>query len=144
MFIGEYRHILDAKKRLAIPARMRKELGERAVLTRGLDMCLFLYPMTGWQKVLEKLAQLPVGRGDTRSFTRLMLAGAQETELDNLGRILVPDYLKQYAILKKQVVITGVYDRIEIWDEERWVTYKSSAERNTDAIAEKLGELGIY
>lgn len=144
MLIGEYSHTIDAKKRLAIPSRVRKELGERAVLTRGLDTCLFLYPEKEWQKLTEKLGELPVGQASTRSFLRLMLAGAVEVELDQLGRILVPDYLKEYAGLKQKVVITGVYNRLEIWDEERWGNYKGDVEKNTDMIAEKLGELGLY
>lgn len=144
MLIGEYSHTLDTKKRLAIPAKVRKELGETAVLTRGLDNCLSLYPMPEWQKLTEKLSQLPVGQGNTRSFSRLMLAGAVEVEMDQLGRILVPDYLKNYAGLRQKVVIAGVYNRLEIWDEERWNTYKAGVEKNTDMIAEKLGELGLY
>lgn len=144
MLIGEYSHIIDAKKRLAVPSKLRKELGERAVLTRGLDTCLFLYPEKEWQKLTEKLSELPVGQASTRSFLRLMLAGAVEVELDQLGRILVPDYLKEYAGLKQKVVITGVYNRLEIWDEERWGNYKGDVEKNTDMIAEKLGELGLY
>lgn len=144
MLIGEYNHNLDPKKRLAIPAKLRKDLGERGVLTRGLDNCLFLYPEREWQKLTEKLSQLPVGQGNTRSFLRLMLAGAVEVELDGLGRILVPDYLKNYAGLKQKVVIAGVYNRLEIWDEERWANYKAGVEKNTDMIAEKLGELGLY
>lgn len=144
MFIGEYQHTLDAKKRLAVPAKVRKELGDVAILTRGLDNCLFLYPMAEWQKLTEKLAQLPMGSGDTRSFLRLMMAGAVEVELDQLGRILVPDYLKNYAGLKQRVILAGVYNRMEIWDEERWNVYKAEVEKNTDMIAEKLGELGLY
>lgn len=144
MLIGEYTHNIDAKKRLAVPAKLRKELGEKTILTRGLDNCLFLYPMQEWQKLTEKLAQLPVGQGDTRSFLRLMLAGAVEVELDQLGRILIPDYLKNYAGLRQKVVLTGVYNRLEIWDEERWTNYKAEVEKNTDMIAEKLGELGLY
>lgn len=144
MFIGEYKHSIDAKKRLAVPARLRKEFGERAVLTRGLNNCLVLYPQAQWQKVTEKLAQLPQGQGDTRSFTRLMFSGASEVELDQLGRILVPEFLKEYAGLKQRVVLIGVSDRLEIWDEERWNGYKEAVEKNTDMIAEKLGELGLY
>jgi len=144
MLIGEYIHTIDPKKRLAVPAKVRKELGERAVLTRGLDNCLFLYPFQEWQKLTEKLAQLPVGSGTTRSFLRLMLAGAVEVEMDQLGRILIPDYLKTYAGLKQRIVIAGVYNRLEIWDEERWAAYKAEVEKNSDMIAEKLGELGLY
>ena len=144
MFIGEYQHTLDAKKRLAVPAKVRKELGEVAILTRGLDNCLFLYPMAEWHKLTEKLAQLSVGQGNTRSFLRLMLAGAVEVELDQLGRILIPEYLKNYAGLSQRVTIAGVYNRLEVWDEERWINYKQEVEKNTDMIAEKLGELGLY
>lgn len=144
MLIGEYAHNLDSKKRLAIPSRLRKELGERAILTRGLDTCLFLYPLQEWQKLTEKLGQLPVGQGNTRGFLRLMLAGATEVSPDQLGRILIPDYLKQYAVLKTKVTIAGVYNRLEIWDQDRWEAYKAEVEKNTDMIAEKLGELGLY
>lgn len=144
MLIGEYNHSIDAKKRLAIPAKLRKLFGDRAVITRGLNNCLFLYPIEQWQKLTEKLGQLPVGQGDTRSFSRLMFSGAMEVELDQLGRVLVPDYLKSYAELSQRVVIIGVYDRLEVWDEKRWLNYKQDAEKNTDMIAEKLGELGLY
>ena len=144
MFIGEYNHILDPKKRLAIPSRFRKELGEKVILTRGLNNSLSLYPQEKWQKLTEKLGQLPVGQADARSFLRLMFAGAIEVELDQLGRILVPDYLKSYAGLKQKVTIVGVYDRLEIWDSERWENYRGEVEKNTDMIAEKLGELGLY
>lgn len=144
MLIGEYQHIIDVKKRLAVPMKLRKELGERAVLTRGLNNCLSLYPIEQWQKLTEKLSQLPQGQNDTRSFLRLMFSGAAEVELDQLGRILIPDYLKQYAALHQRVVIAGIYDHLEIWDEERWAHYKAEVEKNTDMIAEKLGELGLY
>lgn len=144
MFIGEYQHTLDAKKRLAVPAKVRKLFGEKAVITRGLNNCLFLYPLEQWRILTEKLGTLSVGQGDTRSFSRLMFSGAMEVELDTLGRVLVPDYLKNYAGLRTRVVIIGVHDRLEVWDEEHWALYKQDAEKNTDMIAEKLGELGLY
>lgn len=144
MFIGEYRHSIDAKKRLAIPARFRKDVGQRGVLTRGLDSCLFLYPEAVWQEVAQRLTTLPTGQSNTRSFVRLMLAGASEAEIDRLGRILVPEYLKVYAQLSRRVVIVGVGNRIEIWDEGRWEEYRRKAEQSTDALAEKLGEIGAY
>lgn len=128
---------------MAVPSRFRKEMGERAVLTRGLDNCLFLYPYQEWQKFSEKLGQLSMGQANTRSFARLLLAGAVEVGLDNLGRILIPDYLKSFAGLKKKIVVAGVLNRLEIWDEENWINYKKEIEKNTDAIAEKLGELGL-
>lgn len=144
MLIGEYKHTLDSKKRLAVPAKMRKDVGEKAILTRGLDNCLSLYPLAEWQKITDKLALLPMGQGDTRNFSRLMLSGAVEVELDQLGRILIPDYLKNFAGLRQEIVIVGVNNRLEIWDEERWNNYKTEVEKNTDMIAEKLGELGLY
>jgi len=143
MLIGEYKHNIDAKKRLAIPSKFRKELGEGAVLTRGLDNCLFVFPLKQWEEFAEKLGNMPIGSRDMRAFARLMLSGAVEVDFDVLGRILIPEYLKQYAALKKVAVVTGVYNRLEIWDEERWNTYKERLEENSDKIAEKLGELGI-
>ena len=141
--IGEYTHTIDAKKRLAIPSKLRKELGAKAVITRGLDNCLFIYPFKEWQKLVDKLSNLPIGQRDTRGFGRLMLAGASEADLDSLGRVLIPDYLKKYAQLKRNVVIAGVYNRLEIWDEARWNTFKRQSEKDVDNIAERLGELGV-
>jgi len=143
MLIGEYTHTIDAKKRLAIPAKMRRELGAKAVITRGLDNCLFVFPFKEWQKLVEKLSNLPIGQRDTRGFSRLMLAGASEVDLDGLGRILVPDYLKNYAQLKKNVIIAGVYNRLEIWDKARWDAFKRQSEKEVDNMAERLGELGV-
>lgn len=143
MFIGEYTHTIDNKKRLSIPARFRKELGERAILTRGIDECLFLYPIKEWENLGQKLSQLSVGKGETRGFVRILLSGACEVEFDNLGRILIPDYLKNYANLKKRIVVVGILNRLEIWDQENWFKYKDQIEKNTESIAEKLGELGL-
>ncbi|MBI4692200.1 MAG: division/cell wall cluster transcriptional repressor MraZ [Candidatus Terrybacteria bacterium] len=144
MLIGEYKHSLDPKKRVAIPAKFRKEIGEKAVVTRGLDQCLFVYPMSEWEKVAEKLSELPTGSADTRNFVRLFLSGATDVEIDALGRILIPDYLKQFAGLKEKVVIVGVHKRLEIWNEENWENYRQRLEKQTDILAEKLGELGAY
>ena len=144
MLIGEYQHTLDPKRRLAIPAKLRKELGGQAILTRGLNNCLFVYPIQQWHKLTEKLSQLPMGQADTRSFLRLLFSGAVEVEFDQLGRILIPDYLKIYAGLSQRAAIVGVHDRLEIWDEARWSNYKTEVEKNTDMLAEKLGELGLY
>ena len=144
MLIGEYNHNIDPKKRLAIPAKLRKIFGDRVIITRGPNSCLFLYAVDEWQKVTDKLSVLSMRQGDTRSFSRLMFSGAMEVELDQLGRVLVPDYLKNYAGLKQRVTIVGVNDRLEIWDEERWTNYKSEVEKNMDMLAEKLGELGLY
>ena len=143
MLIGEYKHTIDSKKRLAIPAKFRKELGLKAVVTRGIDKCLFVYPLKEWEVFAEKLAKLPVGQSNSRSFSRVMLAGAQDMEMDGLGRIIIPEYLKQYAGLSKKVVIVGLYNRLEIWDENSWKEYQNNAERSAGEIAEKLSELGI-
>lgn len=144
MFIGEYSHSIDLKKRLAVPSKFRGELKNKVVVTRGLDKCLFIYPMKVWEKLADKLGTLPVGESTTRSFVRTMLAGATDVEVDKQGRVLIPDYLKVYAGLKKEVVIAGLYNRLEIWDENKWKEYKKGAEKNTDEIAEQLGKLGVY
>ena len=144
MLIGEFQHTLDAKRRVALPSKFRKELGKKAVITRGLDRCLFVYSAKEWEKVAEALAKLPTGQTDTRNFVRLFLAGASEVDTDALGRILIPDYLKEYAGLKEKVVVTGVYKRLEIWDGDRWESYKAEIEKQTDTLAEKLGEIGAY
>ncbi len=143
MFIGEYTYSIDEKKRLAIPPKFRQVLGKKAVITRGLDQCLFLYPDKEWGNLAKKLAQLPLSQADARGFARLMLTGAMEVDFDNLGRVLIPDYLKQYALLKKKVVIAGVYNRIEIWDEVKWQGYKKKTETAVGDIAERLKELGV-
>lgn len=143
MFIGEFTHTIDEKKRLAIPAKFRPLLGGSGVLTRGLDRCLFLYPMPEWKKVAEKISSLPMAQADARGFARMMLAGAMDMAPDALGRILVPDYLKSYAGLEKKVVIAGLYDRVEIWDEGAWTEYKERMEQDAGDIAERLKELGV-
>ena len=143
MFIGEYHHIIDQKKRLAIPIKFRKELGSKMVITRGLDQSLFLYPQKAWNNLAAKLSKLPFSKSDARGFSRLMLAGAMEVELDKAGRVLIPDYLKSYAHLKQEVAIIGLYNRVEIWDKATWEKYKSQAEKEAGDISERLGELGI-
>jgi MraZ protein len=143
MLIGEYKHNVDPKKRLSIPARMRRDTGDKVVITKGLDNCLFLFPMSEWDKLAKKLGELPMGQQDTRGFVRLMLSGAVEAELDQLGRVLLPDYLKEYAGIAKSATIVGVFNRLEIWDSNAWDDYKGNIEKNNDKIAEKLGELGV-
>ena len=142
MLIGQYSHTLDPKKRLSLPSRFRKELGRRVVITNGLDNCLFLYPLKEWQKVAEKLAGLPIGAADTRGFNRFMLSGASEAEIDSAGRILIPEFLKEFAGLKEHVVLAGVHTRVEIWDKKAWNEYKGRVEKDADVLAEKLGEVG--
>ncbi len=143
MLIGEHAHNLDVKRRLAIPSKFRKELGEGAILTRGLDNCLFIFPSKFWTPFAEMLAGLSMAKQDTRSFARLFLSAAVEVEFDSLGRILIPERLKEYAGLNKSVVVAGLFNRLEIWDEEKWKSYKLNLEKNSDSIAEKLGELGM-
>lgn len=144
MLIGEYAHTLDPKKRLSLPAKFRKELGKSVVLAQGLDKCLFLYSAKEWAKKAEKIAALSMGSQDTRSFGRFMLAGAVEAEIDSLGRILIPDFLKEFAGLNQKVVVTGVHDRAEVWDNDRWSEYKARVSKEADALAQKLGEIGVF
>ena len=144
-FIGEYTHSIDIKKRLAFPSKFRSQLGgERVVITRGLDRCLFAYPLHIWEGIAEKLGKFPMGDPETRSFVRVLLAGAVDIDLDSQGRILIPEYLRVYAQIERNVVIAGLYDRIELWNDTVWEHYKEDAEKNTDEIAKKLGDLGLY
>ena len=143
MFIGEYTYKMDQRKRLAIPVKFRKVLGKKAVITQGLDSCLFLYPLREWKILAEKLSRLPLSQADARGFARIMLAGAMSVSLDNLGRVLIPDYLKEYAGLSKNVIIAGLFNRVEIWDERKWKMYKTKTEKEVGDIAERLKELGV-
>ena len=143
MFIGEYQHSIDIKKRLSLPAKLRKELGSKVVITRGFESCLVIYTKQRWAKVMQELESLSTGRAETRKFTRAVLGGAVEVSLDKLGRILVPDYLKKYAGLKKNITICGLSNKLEVWDSEKWETYRKKAELDIDKIAENLPELGI-
>jgi MraZ protein len=143
MLIGEYKHTLDSKKRLSMPSKWRKELGKTLIVTRGLDNCLFVYPQKQWRMITEKIGQLPLGQADTRGFNRFFLSGAVEVEVDSVGRILVPDFLKDFAGLSTKIVLAGIYDRVEIWAENKWEEYKRRMEGQADALAEKLGEIGV-
>ena len=143
MIIGQYNYNLDPKKRLTIPPKFRSVLSKGAILTRGIDGCLFLYPQKQWNELAEKLSKLPLSQANARSFARVMIAGAMDVKLDSLGRILIPDYLKDYAKLDKKVVIAGLYDRIEIWNEENWQKYGATTRTQVENIAEGLKELGI-
>ena len=143
MFIGEYHHTLDEKGRLAIPIKFRDALAHGAVVTRGLDKSLFLYPREEWEKLAQKLAALPLGQADTRAFARLMLAGAMEVEVDKSGRVNLPEYLRTYAGLQKDAVVAGLYNRLEIWDEASWTEYAARTEAEGSAIAERLTNLGV-
>ncbi len=143
MFIGEYKHSLDSKGRVAMPVKFRPKIGTGGIITKGLDRCLFIFTSKDWEVLAQKLITLPLVQANSRAFVRLMVAGAMDIELDKQGRILVPDYLREYAGLQKETVIAGVYNRIEVWNSETWKNYKSKTESSSDEIAEKLGELGI-
>ncbi|PIZ88254.1 MAG: cell division/cell wall cluster transcriptional repressor MraZ [Candidatus Nealsonbacteria bacterium CG_4_10_14_0_2_um_filter_39_15] len=143
MFIGEYRHTIDTKKRLALPAKFRKELGKTVVITRGLDSCLIVYPLKEWRVMSDKLGKLPLSQTEARGFARVMLSGAMAVGVDGLGRVLIPEYLKGYAGLKKNVIICGLYNRLEIWDAQKWNIYEKKMEKGVEDLASKLKELGI-
>ena len=143
MFIGEYKHNLDDKGRLAIPAKFRAALKKGAVVTKGLDNCLFLYSKEQFAIIAKKFASLPISQARARAFSRHMLAGAMDVDFDTQGRITLPEYLRSFSDLKKNVVIAGLYNHLEIWNEAAWNKYKAESEKNSNAIAEELGDLGI-
>ncbi len=143
MFIGEFRHSIDQKGRIAIPAKFRAKLSGGAIITRGLDHCLFVFTNKDWEILAQKLVALPLAQANSRAFVRLMLSGASDVELDTQGRILVPDYLRKYAGLNKEAVVAGLYNRMEVWDVKAWNDYKAKTESQSEEIAEKLSELGI-
>ncbi len=143
MFIGEYTASIDDKGRISIPAKFRTQLKTKVVVTRGLDNSLFLYTLDEWKKLAEKLASLPISTANTRAFSRLMLAGAMDCDVDKQGRIILPGYLKDFAKINKRLVFAGLYNRIEIWSEDLWTTYKNATEKESNAIAEQLGSLGV-
>ncbi len=143
MLLGEYTHTLDDKKRVTLPKKFKDALGKKLVITRGLDNCLFVYSEKEWNAIAKRLRELSFAQADTRGFNRFMFSGAVQVNADGAGRILVPDHLKKFATLKTKVVLAGVADRVEIWDEARWNTYQKRIESQGDAMAEKLGEIGV-
>ena len=143
MFIGEFQHNFDTKGRIAIPVKFREDLKDGAIITRGLDRCLFVLALKEWEELVKKLTSLPLAQANSRAFVRLMLAGAMDVGCDSQGRILVPDYLRKYAGLEKEAIIAGLYSRLEVWDRASWQKYKEKTEASSDDIAEKLGEIGI-
>lgn len=143
MFIGEYQHSLDNKGRLIVPAKFREDLGENFVMTKGLDNCLFVYPMKEWLNLEEKLKSLPLTNRDARAFVRFFFSGATECELDKQGRILIPANLREHSKLDKEAVIIGVSTRVEIWSKEEWNLYNEDDSLGYDSIAEKMAQLGI-
>ena len=142
MLIGEYKYNLDEKKRLTMPSKFRIVLGKKAIITKGMDGCLFMYSEKAWKELAEKLAKLPFSQSNARSFARVMLAGAMDVLIDSNGRVLVTDYLKDYAGLDKKVVVAGLYNRIEIWDEDKWNKYNKENSDHIGDIAERLNSIG--
>lgn len=138
MFIGEYSHTIDEKGRLAVPAKFRSDIAEGAVVTRGLDSCLFLYTLSEWTKIADRISALPFNQANARALSRHMLAGAMDVQIDKQGRIIVPDYLRKDAGLSKKVIIVGLYNRLEIWDETTWKQYQVRTCEESGDIAEQL------
>ena len=143
MLMGEYNHSLDAKGRVILPADFRVELGESFIITKGLDNCLFIYPQSEWEQLSVKLRQLPLAKTEARAFVRFFFAGARQVELDKQGRFLIPAILRQHASLKKDAVLIGVSNRIEVWSKDEWLKYNEEITPSVSAIAETLAELGI-
>ena len=140
MFMGEYRHNIDAKGRVFVPARLREELGDSFVLTKGLDGCLFAFSLTEWQALELKLQSLPFTRRDARMFSRYFFSGAGECGIDKQGRALIPPNLREHAKLAGEAVIIGVSSRVEIWSADVWEDYKQNAMSSYEDIAEKIIE----
>ena len=143
MFVGEYNHTIDAKGRLIVPAKFREILGDNFIVTKGLDGCLFVYPNDEWTRFEEKLKSLPLTNKNARQFTRFFLAGAAACEVDKQGRILLPQVLREFASLEKDVVLVGVASRIEIWSRERWDESMNTYDGDMDEVAENMESLGF-
>lgn len=143
MLIGEYEHSIDTKGRLSMPAKLKSDIGEKFVVTKGLEGCLFVYSLTEWQNFEEKLRNFPLTNKNARTLTRFFLAGATECEIDKQGRFLIASNLREYAGLEKEVVIIGVLGRLEIWDKKKWQEYNEKENNSVEEIAESLAELGI-
>lgn len=141
MFMGEYNHTIDSKGRLIIPSKFREDLGQEFVMTKGLDGCLFVFPRKEWEAFEEKLRSLPLINKNARKFSRFFLAGAATCELDRQGRVLVPGTLREFAGMDKEVVLTGMLDRIEVWSKEKW--NENNSYEDMDDIAASMQELGL-
>jgi len=143
MLIGEYRHTIDEKRRVALPVKFRRVLGKTLVITRGLDSCLFIFSVKQWGEIVKKMEHLSMGQQHARAFGRYLFSGASEVEVDRLGRVLVPADLAEHAKLSGKAVLIGVNDRCEVWSEGAWDTYRSVVEKEADDVAEKLGDIGV-
>ncbi|GAA0069149.1 division/cell wall cluster transcriptional repressor MraZ [Clostridium sardiniense] len=142
MFIGEYHHSIDGKNRMIVPSKLREGLNGKFVITKGLDGCLYAYPMEEWEVLEKKMKSLPLTNKDARAFVRFFFSGACEVELDKQGRGLIPQNLKEYAGIEKEIVSIGVLSRVEIWSREKWQEYNNS-DVDFESIAEKMSDLGI-
>ena len=143
MLIGEYEHSIDTKGRLIMPAKLKEDIGEKFVVTKGLDGCLFVYSQTEWKIFEDKLRAFPLTNKDARALIRFFLAGAMECEIDKQGRFLIPSNLREFAGLEKEVVVIGVLNKIEIWSKDKWLQYSEEENNSADEIAEKMSSLGI-
>ncbi|MDN4523523.1 division/cell wall cluster transcriptional repressor MraZ [Fictibacillus fluitans] len=143
MFMGEYQHNIDEKGRMIIPAKFRESLGSTFILTRGMDQCIFGYPLEEWQVIEEKLKSLPFTKKDARAFTRFFFSGAAECQLDKQGRVNVAPQLREYAKLEKDCVVIGVSNRIEIWSKSIWENYFAASEESFGEIAESLMDFDL-
>ena len=143
MLISEYTHTIDDKNRLSLPAKFRAELGKKVVLTRGLDKCVAIFTEKEWKKIAEKLSGSSMLQSDNRNFNRFMFGGAVEAEVDSIGRVLLPDFLKEWGKLASKVAVIGVQTRVEVWNEEVWKSSKETIEKQADTLAEKLGNVGV-
>lgn len=143
MLMGEFQHNIDAKGRIIIPAKLREDLGAKFVITRGLDGCVFGYPLDNWEKIQEKLKQLPLAKKEARAFTRFFYSAAAEAEIDKQGRINIPSTLVDYANLEKECLVLGVSDRIEIWSKAKWENVSSEIEESFEEIAEDMLDFGL-
>ncbi len=143
MFIGQYLHTLEAKGRLAIPKSFRSSLSRQAVITKGLDGCLFLFPAEAWHDFSQKIAKMSLTKKDSRSFSRFLTFSAAQVNLDSQGRILIPDHLRKFAGLKKHVMVAGASDRVEVWDKKHFDQYQGRVEKETEKITERLTDVGL-
>ena len=143
MFIGEYSYSIDDKGRVALPVKFRSKFDDGCIITRGLDHCLWVYTKEEWEKLVSSISELPLTQKNARSFSRLMFSGAVEVKPDKIGRVNLPGYLKEYSNIKNKVVIAGVLNRLEIWAEDAWETFKHEMEENSDEVAEQLSDIGF-
>jgi MraZ protein len=143
MFMGEYQHSLDEKGRLIVPAKFREDLGEQFIITRGLDNCLFVYPVAQWKILEEKIKELPTAHADTRAFVRMFFSGAVEAELDKQGRVVIPQQLREHAKIDRDVYVIGISTKVEVWAKETWENYSTQAQQSYEGIAETIINIGI-